>query len=318
MSESSITSTSKNTEMTFDPEEFKIVGIDESESEKIYRPSITYWQDVWRRFKANKVALFAAILFISIAVLTIIGPSLSGYDYRYMDKNAILLPPCKEHWFGTDRMGRDTFTRVCVGGRISIVIGVVCTFFMAVIGSIYGGIAGYCGGKVDFIMMRIAEILSSMPYLIVVILLSLIMGRSMFSLVVAMTAFSWIGTSRLVRGQVLQLKESEYVLSAKALGASSREVIFKHMLPNSFGILMVDITLSVPGFIFSEAFLSYIGLGVKPPQTSWGALASEAQEELMFYPYLLFFPCLFISLVMLSFNLLGDGLNDAMDPQLRQ
>lgn len=307
-----------NVKIELTQDKFTIKGQNRDESEKIYRKSITYWQDAFRRFRKNKIALLAGLMFVIIAIMTIVGPMLTPHSYTAINTDIANQGPSLQHYFGTDEMGRDIFARVWVGGRVSILIGIICTIVMALVGSIYGGIAGYYGGVVDNVMMRIVEIISSMPYLVVVILLSLIMGKSIFSLVLAMTAFSWTSTARMVRGQVLQLKEQEYVLSARCLGAGSARIISRHLLPNTLGVIMVDITLSVPGFIFSEAFLSYIGLGIQAPNTSWGALASAAQGQLMFYPYQLFFPCLLISLVMLSFNLMGDGLNDALDPQLRQ
>ena len=299
-------------------EKFKIVGIEEEELDKISRPSITYWQDVRRRFKENKIAVGAAILLLCIVLLTIFGPMISKHSPEAMNSNAKNLKPNSEHWFGTDNLGRDLFVRVCAGGRVSIVIGLVCTFIMVVVGTIYGGIAGYFGGKVDVIMMRIVEIIGSIPYLVLVILISLILGRGMGALIIAMTITAWGGTARMVRGQILKLREMEFVLAEKALGASPWRVISQHFIPNVMGLIMVEVSFSVPGFIFAEAFLSYVGLGVQPPGTSWGALASGAQSNLMFYPYQLFFPCLFISLTTLAFNLMGDGLNDALDPRLRQ
>ncbi len=189
---------------------------------------------------------------------------------------------------------------------------------MFTIGSILGGIAGYKGGLVDDIIMRLVEIIVSIPYLVVVIILSITFGRGMLALIFALTLTSWGGTTRLVRGQVLQIKNQEFVLASKALGGGTKRVILKHLLPNAMGIIMVSITFSIPMFIFSEATLSFLGMGVQPPETSWGALAASGRGALMFYPYQLFFPCLMIVLTMLAFNLIGDGLTDALDPKLRQ
>lgn len=297
---------------------FEVIGVDSSDAEKISRPSMTYLQDAWRRFKQNKLALFSAALLVVIVLMTLIGPSLSPHDFDFINGDIKNSLPSAEFWFGTDDLGRDIFSRVWMGGRVSIAIGLCCTAIMAVVGSIYGGIAGYFGGLVDNIMMRLVEIISSMPYLVLVILISLIFGKEIRFLILAMSLTSWCGTSRLVRGQLLQVREQEFVLASQSLGASPTRVIAKHLLPNALGVLLVDITLSVPGFIFSEAFLSYIGLGVQSPNTSWGAMASQAQGQIMFYPHELFFPCLLISLVMFCFQMLGDGLNDALDPRLRQ
>ena len=222
------------------------------------------------------------------------------------------------HWFGTDNLGRDVFSRVWAGGRVSIIIGIIGALIDTVVGSIYGGISGFYGGFVDDIMMRIVEILASIPYLVVVILVSLILSKGIIAIIIAMTITGWVGMARLVRGQLLQIKEQEYVLAAAALGANPSRIIAKHLLPNTIGIMIVAITFDIPAFIFGEAFLSYLGQGIQSPNTSWGALAAGAQPNLMFYPYQLFFPSLFISLTMLSFTLLGDGLRDALDPRLRQ
>lgn len=299
-------------------EKFQIVGCENFDSEEILRPNVTYWQDAWRRLKENKVAILSLIVLAILAVMCIIGPFLTKYSYQATNSSIINMKPNAQHWFGTDELGRDLFARVWKGGRISILIGLLGTLVDVVVGSIYGGVSGYFGGIVDDIMMRIVEILSSIPYLIIVILISLIMGKGVLSLVVAMTITGWVGMARLVRGQILSVKEQEYVLAAQTLGASSSRIIAKHLIPNIMGIMIVAITFDVPGFIFAEAFLSYLGLGVQSPNTSWGALASAAQQNLMFYPHELFFPSLMISLTMLSFNLLGDGLRDALDPRLRQ
>ena len=273
------------TEEWNESDDFKRVGTEGLSGEDIGEKSLTYWADVWRRFRENKLAIFGLILLGLIVVLLFIGPMVTGQDYQLIDASIKNQGPSSAHWFGTDDMGRDLFTRVCVGGRISIYIGLCCTLVMFVIGALLGALAGLKGGLVDDIIMRICE---------------------------------FIGTARMVRGQILQIKEQDYVQAATALGASTGRIIVKHLLPNTLGIIMVDITMSVPGFIFSEAFLSYIGLGVRPPETSWGALASAGQQQLMFYPHELFFPCLMIVLTMLTFHLIGDGLSDALDPKLRK
>ncbi|MBV1817356.1 ABC transporter permease [Anaerosalibacter bizertensis] len=297
---------------------FERVGIDEEYSEHLDKPSITYWADVWRRFKENKLATFGLVLLIVVIGTIFLGPTIAGKDYQYIDASIKDQKPSAEHWFGTDDMGRDIFTRVCYGGRVSILIGLLCTVVMFFIGSILGAIAGLKGGWVDNLIMRIVEIIGNLPYLVIVIILTIVMGRSIFSLVFAMSITSWVGTTRMVRGQILQLKEQDYIEAATALGASTGRIIMRHLIPNTLGIIMVDITMSIPGFIFGEAFLSYVGLGVRPPQTSWGALASAGQQKLMFYPHELFFPCLMIVLTTLSFHLIGDGLSDALDPKLRK
>lgn len=301
-----------------DDELFQRIGTEGLSGEDIGKASLTYWADVWRRFRSNKLAILGLILLVAVILMLFIGPSLSGKDYQLIDSSLKNLTPSSEYWFGTDDMGRDIFTRVCVGGRISIYIGLCCTLVMFVIGALVGALAGLKGGWVDDLIMRFCEFLGNLPYLIIVVILSMIMGRSMFSLVFAMSITSWVGTARMVRGQILQIKEMDYVQAAVALGADTTHIILKHLLPNTMGIIMVNITMSIPGFIFSEAFLSYIGLGVKPPETSWGVLASAGQQQLMFYPHQLLFPCLMIILTILALHLIGDGLSDALDPKLRQ
>ncbi|WPC44500.1 ABC transporter permease [Clostridium sp. JS66] len=299
-------------------EKFKIVGCGNSEGETIVRPNMTYWQDAWRRLKQNKIAILSLIILGIITFLCIVGPHLTPYKFQTVDSSIINMAANGKHYFGTDDLGRDMFARVCVGGRVSLIIGLIGAVIDTTVGVLYGGIAGYFGGKVDVIMMRIVEVLISIPYLLVVVLISLVLGKGMLALIIAMTITGWVGMARLIRGQVLQIKEQEYVLAAQVLGASSMRIILKHLLPNTIGVIIVAITFDVPSFIFGEAFLSFIGLGIQSPNTSWGAIASSAQQYLMFYPEQLFFPSLFISLTMLSFNLLGDGLRDALDPRLRQ
>lgn len=299
-------------------EKFKVVGYESSESEMMVRPNINFWQDAWRRLKQNKVAIVSLILLSIIILMTIIGPYLSKYAFDAVDYNALDKTPFGDHWFGTDYLGRDLFTRLWEGGRISLIIGFVGTLIELVVGSIYGGVCGYFGGRVDTIMMRIIEIVSSVPYLLVVILLLLVLPKGVMTLIIALCIGGWTGIARLIRGQVLQLKESEYVLAAKALGASPSRIIARHLIPNTIGIMIVYMTMDVPGFIFDEAFLSFLGLGVQPPHTSWGAMISEGRGYMMLHPHELIFPAVALCLTVLAFNLLGDGLRDAFDPRLRQ
>lgn len=297
---------------------FEVVGYDEKVYESIVRPSMTYWQDAWRRLKKNKVAMFSMILLIIIGLSCAFIPMFSKMNFKEQAIEIANQGPSKEHWFGVDELGRDIFVRIWVGGRVSILIGLVGALVSLIVGAIYGGISGYCGGIVDDIMMRIVEVIVGIPYMIIVILVSISLGKGLTSLIIALCITSWTGLARLVRGQVLQLKESEYVLAAQTLNSSPAKIIFKHLLPNTLSIIIVNLTFQVPGFIFSEAFLSFIGLGVQPPYTSWGAMASLGQQQMAYYPHQLFFPAVAISLTMLAFNLLGDGLRDALDPKLRQ
>lgn len=299
-------------------EQFKIIGCDGSDSEAILRPNMTYWQDAWRRLKQNKVAIFSMVLLCLIILMCIIGPYITPHPYTEQILENINLTPSKEYWFGTDNLGRDLFSRLWIGGRVSIAIGVIGTIIEVIIGCIYGGISGYFGGRVDNAMMRVVEVLNSIPYMIVVILISIFLGKGMIAMLIALCITGWTGMARMVRGQVMQLKQSEYVLAAQALGGSSSRIILKHLIPNTIGIIIVYMTFDIPGFIFAEAFLSFIGLGIQPPSTSWGAMCSFGQSVMDFYPHELIFPAVAICLTMLAFNLLGDGLRDALDPKLRQ
>lgn len=305
-------------EKIIDKNMFERVGTKGLSGEKISKPSLTYWSDVWRRFRSNGLSILGLILLVLVVATIFVGPLISEHDYQYINTDVKDLKPNSEYWFGTDDMGRDLFTRVCYGGRISLLIGLCCTLVKFIIGSLLGALAGLKGGVIDNIIMRLAEFIGNLPYLIIVLILSVVLGRSIFALVLAMSITSWVGTTRMVRGQILQIREQDYVEAAAALGSSTGRIIMKHLLPNTLGIIMVEITMSVPGFIFGEAFLSYIGLGVQAPKTSWGALASAGQEQLMFYPHQLFFPCLMIVITMLAFHLIGDGLSDALDPKLRK
>ncbi len=303
-------------------EKFVIVGADTKNAELIARPRVTYLSDAWRRFKKNKIALIAGFVLCCIILMCIIGPMICPHEFDYIDKTAKNLSPSSDHWFGTDDMGRDLFARVWIGGRISLAIGLCGALICSVIGTLYGGIAAYFGGTADTIMMRIVEILSSTPYMVEVILLSVILGgtglKPLTILIIAMCLTGWTTTARLVRGEMLRIKSMEYVLASESLGVPPMKVIAKHMIPNTFNALIVSITFAIPNFIFSEAFLSYVGLGVKPPDTSWGALCNTAKTAFLFYPYQLIFPGVMIALTMLCFTLMGDGLRDALDPKLRK
>ncbi len=305
--------------MQLNAEDFIHVGMSVDESETLAGKPMTYLQDAWRRFRKNKVALAAAILLLLIVIFTIFVPVFSPYDFSEQDMLNRNQSPSAQHWFGTDSLGRDLFTRVAVGGRVSIAIGVFGALIVAVVGCIYGGLAAYFGGAVDMLMMRIVDILSSVPNLLLVILLSVVLNSSSIgTLLFAMTVTSWCPVARIVRAQMLQISKSEYVMAARLMGVSPIKIVLRHFIPNTISIIIVNITFRIPGFIFNEAFLSYVGLGVAAPNTSWGALASAAQTNLLFYPYQMLFPALMIALTTLSFTLMGDGLRDALDPRLRR
>lgn len=299
-------------------DKFKIVGKNLEESQTISRPSITYWQDAWRRLKENKVSMIALGILILIAIMAIAGPMVRPFEYdkgELLDYNKL---PDSEHWFGTDDIGRDLWVRVWRGARISLFIGFTVAAANIILGILYGGVSGYVGGKTDLIMMRICEIITSIPYLIRVIMIMVILGSGVFTVILAMTVAGWVGTARMVRGQVLQLKEMEFVMAAKTLGSDTGRIILKHLVPNIMGILIVNLTFRIPGAIFGEAFLSYIGMGIAPPEPSLGALSQKGTSMILIHPYQLASPALVISFLMLAFTMFGEGLRDALDPRLRK
>lgn len=268
-------------------------------------------------------------------ILALIGPKLNEFTYREQDFNLINQHPQmtegfsiaelkNTHWFGTDELGRDLFTRTWYGARYSLAIGILATLIVFVAGVLYGGISGMASGKIDSVMMRIAEVIYSIPYLLVVILLSVVFstvgsGTSMFVLILALSLTSWVPMAILVRGQVLQLKEAEYSLASESLGASNGWILGKHIIPNTLGPILVDVTLAIPRAIFAEATLSFLGLGLQAPKSSLGTLANEGLTGLAVgNSYQILIPALFISLIMFAFNVLGDGLRDALDPRLRK
>lgn len=298
--------------------DFEYIERSHYQSESIVGESTSYWKDAWRRFKKNKLAIVGVIVIILLGIMAFIGGPISGHNYY--DNNLINAnkPPSAEHWFGTDSLGRDLFARTWYGAKISLFIGLMAAFIDLIIGVIWGSIAGYFGGKVDEYMMRIADILYGVPYLLVVILLMVIMPQGLWTLIIAMTITGWINMARIVRGQVMQLRTNEYVIAAQTLGASKIRVITRHLVPNTLGPILVTLTLTIPSAIFTEAFLSYLGLGVPAPLASWGTMSSDALPALQYYPYQLFFPAFFICLTMLAFNVVGDGLRDAFDPKERR
>lgn len=304
--------------MELDKKKFEFVGSDGNESEAIVRPNISYWADAWRRLKKNKVALVSLFLLIVVILLCFILPLFMPYKMNDQNYQALNKGPSLKHLFGTDNLGRDLFVRTLVGGRVSLYIGFAGTAVELLIGCIYGGISGYVGGKTDLVLMRVVEIISSIPYLIIVILLLLVLPKGINTIIIALCITGWVGIARLVRGQVMQLKNSEYVMAAKALGASPMRIIVKHLLPNTIGIILVYMSMDIPGFIFDEAFLSWLGLGVQSPNTSWGALIMSGQGQIFLHPYQLLIPVGILCVTILAFNLLGDGLRDALDPKLRQ
>lgn len=280
--------------------------------------TLGYWQDAWIRLKKNKMALLGLIIIICLIVVAIFGPIFSSHTYDEQNLMMTNSSPSWEHWFGTDNLGRDIFIRVLYGARISLAIGIVASLLNLFIGVIYGGISGFCGGKIDRIMMNIVDILYSVPTLLYVILLMVILKPGLINIFIALGIGYWLQMARIVRGQILSMKEQEFILAARTIGVSKKRILFRHLLPNAMGAIIVTMTLAIPDAIFTEAFLSFIGLGVSAPMASWGVLASEGVNNLRAYPFQLFFPAVAISVTMLAFNFLGDGLRDVLDPKMRR
>lgn len=288
---------------------------DKMDAEKISGQSTSFWQDGWRRFRKNKLAVFGIVVIIILAFMSIFGGMISGYGFATNDLLNSNQSPSGAHWFGTDTLGRDIFARTWYGARISLFIGLMAALLDLIIGIIWGAISGFYGGKVDEIMMRIADILSGVPYLLVVILLMVVLPQGLWTLIIAMTITGWINMARIVRGEVMRLRTEEYVMAARSLGASTSRILKKHLIPNTLGPVLVTLTLTIPNAIFTEAFLSYLGLGVPAPRASWGTMTNDALAAFEYEPYQLFFPAFFICLTMLAFNIIGDGLRDALDPK---
>lgn len=304
------------------PEDFRKIGTDEKEAEVIQRESISAWRDAWQRLCANKMAMAALIVLGLIILAAIFGPLISqwvhGYNYYSNDLMNTNQKPSAEHWFGTDDLGRDMWVRTWKGTQISLLVGFAAACIDLFIGVIYGGIMGYFGGRVDEIMNKFSEILYAIPYLLVTILLLVVMEPSLGTIILALTITGWINMSWIVRGEIMQLKNREFVLASRSMGAGSGRLLFRHLLPNAVGPIIVTVTLSVPNAIFSEAFLSFLGLGVQAPIASLGSMINDALTGWLYYPWRMLCPAIVISLTMLAFNIFGDGLRDALDPKLKK
>jgi oligopeptide transport system permease protein len=307
--------------LKIDKDLFTPLSEDEKKVNTIVRPSIGYWKDAWNRLRRDKFAMVSLVVIIAIVAGAILVPMLSKYDYAANDLSATYLKPSAEHWFGTDNLGRDLFVRNFYGARYSLIIAVLAAIINLVIGVIYGGVAGFFGGMIDNILMRIVDVLYSIPLTIYVILFMAILskpgqsGSGLSTIILGLSITYWIGMARIVRGDVLQLKQQEFVLAAKSLGASNVRILIRHLIPNCIGSIMVTLTLLIPEAVFTEAFLSFIGLGIAAPKASLGTLANEAMVGIYTYPYQLVFPSVMICLIILCFNLFGDGLSQALDPK---
>jgi oligopeptide transport system permease protein len=279
------------------------------------------WRDAYKRLKKNKMAMAGGIVFITMVVACFLGPFLItwtwGYDFESQDLVYGAQPPSWQHWFGTDYFGRDNLTRTLYGGQISLIVGFLAASVSAVVGIVYGAVAGYFGGRIDAVMMRIVDILYALPYMFIVIILVTILGQSLELIFVALGLFGWLLTARIVRGQVLSLKEREFVQAARSIGVRAPAIIFRHIVPNTLGPIIVYFTLTVPAVILEEAFLSFLGLGVQEPRPSLGLLIKDGADQMIIFWWQLVFPGLVMSVLLFSLNFFGDGLRDALDPRMK-
>ena len=275
------------------------------------------WQDAWRRLRKNRMAVFSACVLAAMFLFVVAGPWVVPWSYEQQDLAYGAQGPSWQHWFGTDMHGRDLLVRTMHGGRISLLVGLLATAVSLTIGVVYGAISGYFGGKVDAILMRVVDVLYVIPFMFVVILFLVLFGRSLVLLFVALGAVSWLTMARIVRGQVLSLKNSEFVDAARASGVGHLGIVFRHLVPNALGTIVVYTTLTIPRVMLEEAFLSYLGLGVQAPNASWGLLVSDGANSMIFLPHLLIFPGVLLTVTLFALNFLGDGLRDALDPRMK-
>ncbi len=271
------------------------------------------WRDAWHRLQRNRLAVAGGVTLLLLAAACVLGPLLSPFGYAEQDLNNTFATPGATHWLGTDQLGRDLLVRVLYGGRISLGVGLCATFVALTIGVVYGAVAGYLGGRTDAVMMRLVDIMYALPFTIFVILLMVFFGRNIVLLFVAIGAVEWLTMARIVRGQIITLKKMEFIEAARSLGYSHSRIIFRHLLPNAVGPIIVYTTLTIPAVMLLEAFLSFLGLGVQPPMSSWGTLIKDGAEKMEEYWWLLVFPGAMFSLTLFSLNFLGDGLRDALD-----
>jgi len=320
------------------PEDFTPLDEGYFQEETLDTEEIGYWKASWQRLRSNRIAMTAMVLIVLLMLFAFVGPLLSPYTYDQQVRGDEALWPCLAHPFGTDRLGRDILVRCMIGSRISITVGLVSAVIVMIVGSIYGAIAGLIGGKVDIVMMRIVDIIYSIPEILLIVVIKMAISDPLDTLIETVPFFSglqkigsgliaifivygclyWVGMARIVRGQILQLKNFDYVTAAEALGCTKGRLIREHLLPNCIGQLIATVMLQIPSAIFTEAFLSYLGIGVSAPMASLGSLTSEALNGITSYTYRVVFPAALISLIILSFNLFGDGLRDALDPKMKK
>lgn len=273
------------------------------------------WKDALRKLLKNKMATAGLIYLILMALIAIFAPWLAPFPYEETDLMKGAVPPDSVNLLGTDDLGRDMLTRIMYGARVSLMVGLLSTFVSVTIGVVYGAISGYIGGRTDNVMMRIVEILYSLPFTFFVIILMVLVGRNIYVLFIALGAISWLTMARIVRGQVISLKRSEFIEAARSVGVPTTKILFRHLIPNTLGPVIVFVTLTIPQVMLEEAFLSFLGLGVQEPMSSWGTLISNGVIAMETFPWMLIYPCLSLVLTLFALNFLGDGLRDALDPK---
>jgi len=312
-----MSTTVQETEAYLTPELFEKVAVGAESRQQIVRPSISYWKDAAGRLLRNPLAMLGLVLVIAITLVAVFAPLITPYDYFSQELSRANERPSAEHVFGLDHLGRDVLTRVIYGSRISMTVAYVSAAVIFVVGVLYGGIAGFLGGRADMFMMRIVDIVTGIPNMLYLILFMVALGPGLWSIILALGITLWMGMARMVRAEVLSLKNQEFAVAAEALGVGKLRILLTHLIPNAMGTIIVNLTFAIPIAIFSESFLSFLGLGVSAPRASWGTLSAEALQSYMVYPHQLLFPALAISITILAFNFLGDGLRDALDPKMR-
>ncbi len=297
---------------------FVKVHVDESEKEHIARPNLTALQDGWLRLKKNKAAVAGLFILIAIGLLAVFAPIFSKYSFKETNYDIIYQTPSMTHLFGTDQFGRDLWVRTWMGTRISLLIAFVAAVLDLTVGVAYGAVSALSGGKVDAVMQRIVEVLVGIPHLIIVILLMMVMPAGIWTIVVALSITGWVNMARLVRAEILKLKNQEFVMAAQVLGTRTPQIILKHLVPNTVGVIVINAMFTIPSAIFTEAFLSFIGIGMQEPAASLGVLINNGYQVLRNFPHVLIYPAIVIVLIMVCFSILGDGLRDALDPRMRK